>query len=190
MKVKMRHTRPVAILLVLVQYGHCSLENGMWDIETTKDDQFIGVVKNVYKDTKVNIRVHCETDKLNVTIGYVIRRTPCWEEYLNIDQESTFRTYYNNPDSSYYPNVSAASNYIKSPEFDAPCNEMINIHPYLEATPVEPPEMPQSQALTSSSSSFSTFTQDLGGASTTDVKTGTTEVKTSTAEVKTRYVYI
>ena len=171
--VRMRYLRPLVIVLLqaLVHRGLCSLEVGVWDIEaTSKENNYIGAVKNVYKDTKVNIRVKCETESTNkfmITIGYVIRRTPCWEEYLNINEE-TFEMYYNTPQNTFYPNVSAESNYIKSPEFEAECNEMINIHPYIEPKP--PAELPEPQALTSSSSS-SFSTQDVGGASSADVKT-------------------
>ena len=170
--VMMRNPRLLVILLLqaLVHQGHGSLEVGVWDIETTKEENYIGVVKNVYKDTKVNIRVNCETkssEKISISIGYVIRRTPCWEEYWNINQEDAFKNYYNNPGWSFYPNVSASSNYIKSPEFKTECNDMINIHPYLEPAPVEQPEP---QALASSSSSFFS-TQDVGSASAADVKT-------------------
>ena len=167
----MRHLRPLVIVLLqaLVHLGHCSLEVGVWDIDTTsKENNYIGAVKNVYKDTKVNIRVKCETQSTNkfmITIGYVIRRTPCWEEYLNINKEETFKSYYNTPQMSFYPNVSTESNYIKSPEFEAECNEMINIHPFIEPKP--PAELPEPQALTSSSSSFFS-TQDVGSASTAD----------------------
>ena len=165
------YPRALVILLLqaLVHQALCSLEVGVWDIETTsKEENFIGAVKNVYKDTKVNIRVKCETQSTNkfmITIGYVIRRTPCWEEYLNINKEETFKSYYNTPQMSFYPNVSTESNYIKSPEFEAECNEMINIHPFIEPKP--PAELPEPQALTSSSSSFFS-TQDVGSASTAD----------------------
>ena len=68
---------------------------------------------------------------------------------------------------TFYANVSASSNYIKSPEFETECNDMINIHPYLEPAPIE---LPEPQALASSSSSFFS-TQDVGSASTADVET-------------------
>jgi len=168
----MRNPRLLVILLLqaLVHQGLGSLEVGVWDIETTSEENYIGAVKNVYKDTKVNIRVNCETkstDKISITIGYVIRRTPCWEEYWNINDENTFKGYYNNPGMTFYANVSASSNYIKSPEFETECNDMINIHPYLEPAPIE---LPEPQALASSSSSFFS-TQDVGSASTADVET-------------------
>ena len=166
------YPRALVILLLkaLVHQALCSLEVGVWDIETTsKEENFIGAVKNVYKDTKVNIKVECQTestDKIKISIGYVIRRTPCWEEYLNINKES-FGMYYNNPAVSFYPNVSSSSNYIKSPEFETECNQMIDIHPYLEPAS---DELPEPQALASSSSSFFS-TQDVGSSSTADIKT-------------------
>ena len=91
----------VVILKVLIHQGLCSLEVGVWDIEDiSKEDNYIGAVKNVFKDTKVNIRVKCETQnpkEFRISVGYVIRRTPCWEEYLNINNETIFKMYYNSP---------------------------------------------------------------------------------------------
>jgi len=164
----------VVILKVLIHQGLCSLEVGVWDIEDiSKEDNYIGAVKNVFKDTKVNIRVKCETQnpkEFRISVGYVIRRTPCWEEYLNINNETIFKMYYNSPGFSYYPNVSE-QNYIKSPEFEAECNDMINIHPYMDHSSTEELEkLPEPQALSSSSSSF--FSTQYGSISSSDdVKT-------------------
>lgn len=164
----------VVILKVLIHQGLCSLEVGVWDIEDiSKEDNYIGAVKNVFKDTKVNIRVKCETQnpkEFRISVGYVIRRTPCWEEYLNINNETIFKMYYNSPGFSYYPNVSE-QNYIKSPEFEAECNDMINIHPYMDHSSTEELEkLPEPQALSSSSSSFFS-TQYASISSSDDVKT-------------------
>lgn len=141
--------------------------------DISKEDNYIGAVKNVFKDTKVNIRVKCETQnpkEFRISVGYVIRRTPCWEEYLNINNETIFKMYYNSPGFSYYPNVSE-QNYIKSPEFEAECNDMINIHPYMDHSSTEELEkLPEPQALSSSSSSFFS-TQYASISSSDDVKT-------------------
>ena len=71
---------------------------------------------------------------------------------------------------SYYPNVSE-QNYIKSPEFEAECNDMINIHPYMDHSSTEELEkLPEPQALSSSSLSFFS-TQYASISSSDDVKT-------------------
>ena len=45
------------------------------------------------------IRVTCSTNSsedVRVKVGYVLRRTDCWEEYLNVGVD-VFRTYYERP---------------------------------------------------------------------------------------------
>lgn len=90
----------------------------------------------------------------------MIRRTPCWEEYLNIDEEPYYKNYYENPQFSYY-NTTEQNQFIKtSREFETDCNDMINIHPFVgPETKVkgdQPEMLPEPQALQSSSSSFIT----------------------------------
>ena len=98
----------------------------------------------------------------------MIRRTPCWEEYLNLDNETYFKMYYDHPEQSYYNG--SQQDFIKSSEFETNCNEMINIHPYNgpavaseQLGKIE--ELPVPQAL-SSSSSFAS--QDLSVTSSAD----------------------
>ena len=46
-------------------------------------------------------RVTCSknsSEDVKVKIGYVLRRTDCWEEYLNIGEE-IFHTFYDNPEA-------------------------------------------------------------------------------------------
>jgi len=150
----MKSFRYLVALLFLYHQGLCSLELGVWDVEDiSKENNYIGAVKNAFAGTKVNIRVKCKTNgNFNISIGYMIRRTPCWEEYLNLNNETYFKMYYDNPEMSYY-NVTERE-YIKSPEFETSCNEMINIHPYVGGTKtVEAAyeKLPEPQAYSSSS---------------------------------------
>jgi len=143
---------------ILINCCLASPEQGIWDFEDSVENYYVGAVKNTYKDTKVNIRIKCQANgNVNVSIGYMIRRTPCWEEYLNMDKPF-YRMYYENPNYVYF-NVSN-NEFIKSPEFETSCNDMINIHPYNGKDQLigeaEPESLPEPQHLMSSSSSFQT----------------------------------
>jgi len=145
----------LTLVSVLVHNICCNLEPGVWDFENiSKENNYIGAVKNTYADTNVKIRVKCNTNgngNFNISIGYMIRRTPCWEEYLNLDNETFFKMYYDSPGLSYY---NASDDWIKSKEFDAPCDDTISIHPYVGKTNTIQSnfeKLPEPQALSSSS---------------------------------------
>ena len=65
----------------------------------SKEENYVAAVKNTFAGTKVKIRVRCSknsTEDVKVKIGYVLRKTPCWEEYFNIG-ETYYSSYYKNP---------------------------------------------------------------------------------------------
>ena len=95
------------IFLIFIQFFHLcygSPEVGVWDFfNLTQEANYVGMVKNVFSGSHLDIRVRCSTAGLfNVSIGYMLRRTLCWEEYLNLDTEQAkieriYQTYYRNP---------------------------------------------------------------------------------------------
>lgn len=53
----MKSFRYLVALLFLYHQGLCSLELGVWDVEDiSKENNYIGAVKNAFAGTKVNIR--------------------------------------------------------------------------------------------------------------------------------------
>jgi len=136
-------------LLFILPCFHPSLgspEPGKRDfLNLTKETNYVGMVKNSFAGSYLNIRVSCNTagsGTFNVTIGYMLRRTLCWEEYLNLDTEEAkvehvYRTYYKSPGTNIYENVREAlpehykPEFVKA-EFTTFCNDMINIHPHIE----------------------------------------------------------
>ena len=92
------------ISLQLFRLSHGSPELGKWDfLNLTQEANYVGMVKNAFSGSHLDIRVTCNTAGLfNVTIGYMLRRTLCWEEYLNLDTEQAkieriYQSYYKNP---------------------------------------------------------------------------------------------
>ena len=95
------------IFLIFFQFfplSHSAPEVGKWDFfNLTQETNYVGMVKNAFRGSHLDIRVRCSTaGPFNVTIGYMLRRTLCWEEYLQLDTEQakmdrTYQSYYRNP---------------------------------------------------------------------------------------------
>jgi len=154
--------------IFLIQFFHLcygSPEVGVWDFfNLTQEANYVGMVKNVFSGSHLDIRVRCSTAGLfNVSIGYMLRRTLCWEEYLNLDTEQAkieriYQTYYRNPGSNIYDHVAASlpPDYkpeFVSAEFTTLCNDVINIHPHSDAGIASKQSLPQPQPQSSGASS-------------------------------------
>jgi len=176
------------IILFFVNFFYFALgspEVGKWDFSNlTQETNYVGMVKNAYRGSHLDIRVRCSTaGQFNVTIGYMLRRTLCWEEYLNLDTEQAkieriYQTYYRNPRANIYENVqdSLPEDYTPefvSAEFTTLCNDVINIHPHKQSKPeaeqlsdvtgeIDPEALPVPQKQSSAiSSSFQMELEDL-----------------------------
>ena len=94
----------VLVVFQFLQASRGSPELGKWDfLNLTQETNYVGMVKNAFSGSHLDIRVKCSTaGQFNVTIGYMLRRTLCWEEYLNLDTEQAkieriYQSYYKNP---------------------------------------------------------------------------------------------
>jgi hypothetical protein len=71
-----------------------------------KSENYVGVTKNAYKGSHIFVDVKCEANEGDtmVTVGWLLRRTPCWEEYVSVvgDPERVYEQYYQNPDVNIY----------------------------------------------------------------------------------------
>jgi len=169
------------IFLIFFQFfplSHSAPEVGKWDFfNLTQETNYVGMVKNAFRGSHLDIRVRCSTaGPFNVTIGYMLRRTLCWEEYLQLDTEQakmdrTYQSYYRNPGSNIYESVADSlppdykPEYV-SAEFTTLCNDVINIHPHaetqIETKDSEPESLPVPQRQSSGVSS--SFTMQVDGA--------------------------
>jgi len=129
-------------LAVFVSEVISNPDPGKWDFkDLTQDDNYIGVVKNAYNGSRVDIRIGCSSSgprTQNVTIGFVLRRTICWEEYFAASAEQAhqfWRQYYDRPESQFFEEDLPAGyrpDYIKlHPEFTTECTDVINVHPHV-----------------------------------------------------------
>jgi len=111
-------------------------EPGIWNFgNLTGESNYVGVVKNAYKGSRLDIRLECQTESakpFKVSIGYALRRTICWEEFLALDseeasQQQVYRSYYDNPSGTPYAVGAAGSpDYVQEyivEKFEADCNQ-------------------------------------------------------------------
>lgn len=140
-------------LLLLLQWFYLTLgaapDPGVWDFPNlTQENNYKGVVKNAYNSSRLDIRIDCHTagsggSPFKVSIGYVLRRTICWEEFLALDskeadEQQIYQKYYDQPSTNFYAVGEASEPTYKQDsiinEFEADCNEAIVIHPHVAGT--------------------------------------------------------
>jgi len=92
------------------------------------------VVKNVYNQTKIFVKIRCEPKsnsdpKPYVQIGWVLRETMCWNEYAFLDsQMDLFPTYYNKPEVRLdLPGYSNHTNYARLNQTQHQCDNVITL---------------------------------------------------------------
>ncbi|CAG7733372.1 unnamed protein product [Allacma fusca] len=83
-------------------------EQGKWDHLMNETQPFWGVHKSLFAGANVHLTVHClhenENPDLRIRIKWLIRKTPCWEEYASLDFEDyptrrySWETYLHKPD--------------------------------------------------------------------------------------------
>ena len=104
---------------------HSFPEQGLWTLKMNESQNWNGVAKNLYKGTKIYIRVNCHypqmKDNFNpmqdqeISIGWILRETQCWNDFAYLDlQTNMLPTYYNNPNVTLqdFP-VNSSANYLR-----------------------------------------------------------------------------
>jgi len=114
-------------------------ELGVWDFTNlTQESNYVGVVKNAYNGSRLDIRVDCQaSEQQKIRVGYALRRSICWEEFLALDTGHNgehYQSYYNIPQTNQYPvgeNFAQKIDYIKD-EFVTDCNRGFVIQPHVD----------------------------------------------------------
>ena len=115
-------------------------EAGRFSLNLNSSRPYNGIVKNVYNGTKLYIKVHCDSqslDKPQIQIGWVLRETVCWNEYLVLES-AIFETYYRSPNAGFYlqSDFVNKTNYAKSTESTHTCDSVINLPDFVPAKEV------------------------------------------------------
>ena len=116
-KVKKRHFKMVLILRILfcfclfISKSIASLPSPgrfTFTLNSYTNQEFGAVVKNVYKGTIIYMKIQCESDKISdsriddksyINVGWVLRESKCWNEYVHLDSSiDLYPTYYNKPE--------------------------------------------------------------------------------------------
>ncbi len=121
--------------LALLSFCMAFPEPGRFTLKVDSNQEYNGVVKNVYNGTKIYVKIRCSSlnedpsQKPNVMIGWVLRETRCWNEYALIDPSITiFKTYYDKPDFILdLPGYGNNTNYIKKPETQHLCDNVMTL---------------------------------------------------------------
>ena len=130
----MDRRRFLLIFVALFGLSGAFPEAGRFFLNVNSSRQYNGIVKNVYNGTKIYITVRCDSqilDKPQVKIGWILRETVCWNEYLVLDS-AVLETYYRNPESGFYLESAFVNktNYVKVEETLHTCDSVINLPPY------------------------------------------------------------
>jgi len=118
------------LLLSQLQLIYGFPQQGKWILQLNDSSigQYNGVAKNLYKGTKIFIRVNCHpTGESNeISIGWILRETQCWNDFAFIEaqQETVFRSYYEHP-ALQLPDslVNTSANYLRVVEQKIKCEE-------------------------------------------------------------------
>lgn len=141
----------LVVMFVHVAGVLSSPDPGIWHFDKITDyDTYKGVVKNMYSNTKMYIKVSCTGGpNVKLSVAWMLRKTPCWEEYLSTSADGLFyQQYFENPRSAmteYYEN--AAPNYtvhfVKPDPQEFICDRPFHIQPFID--PVAEAEATQAQ---------------------------------------------
>jgi len=99
--------RSAVILLGLLSLSSCLPDPGRWVFDDlNKNNNYVGLTKNAYSGSSIYITVKCSDlkDTNRIKVGWLLRRTPCWEEYLALDTDGGqyYEGYYKHPDDNPY----------------------------------------------------------------------------------------
>jgi len=134
----------LVLLLAASKVRGLAPEPGIWNfVNLTGESNYVGVVKNAFDGSRLDIRVDCQTEStskpVRVLVGYSLRRTVCWEEFLALDskeakEQQVYRSYYDNPSIvAYRVGAAASKDYVQEfikEEFIAVCNQDFTIPPH------------------------------------------------------------
>ena len=129
-------------LVLLLNLCKAFPEAGRFSLNLNSQRQYNGIVKNVYNETKIYIKVQCDpeinSDPPNVKIGWILRETVCWNEYL-VMESSVFQVYYKSPAAGFYlqSDFVNKTNYAKSEESTHTCDSVINLPEFKPAKEVK-----------------------------------------------------
>ena len=71
------------LLLLVLQLGNCLPEPGKWTLKLNSSQEYNGIAKNVYANTKIFIKIRCSGNGQDVRIGWLLRETQVGRSTFN-----------------------------------------------------------------------------------------------------------
>ncbi|XP_021340490.1 transmembrane protein 87A-like [Mizuhopecten yessoensis] len=81
-------------LLFLVAGVSCIPEQGKWVVPFNQDHTIFGVMKSMYKGTRVAVKIDCKEMEGDLDIKWLLRYSPCSEEYIGLETNPTLQEHY------------------------------------------------------------------------------------------------
>ncbi|KAL5009234.1 hypothetical protein ScPMuIL_014815 [Solemya velum] len=69
-------------------------ERGLWTVNYDQDNTIHSFTKSMYNGTMISVKGMCETPDVKLTVGWVIRYSPCAEEFISVDDDSKRKSFY------------------------------------------------------------------------------------------------
>merc|ERR1719153_159472 len=111
-------------LLLFLPFCLASLPDpGVWNRRNlSQGNNYIGLVKNAYNNSRLDISINCQTDggsDIKISVGYALRRTICWEEFLALDskeagEQQLYQKFYEQPSNKDNGQTSSSSSFVRS----------------------------------------------------------------------------
>ncbi|XP_014669874.1 PREDICTED: transmembrane protein 87A-like [Priapulus caudatus] len=108
-------------------------EQGTWEFKYDKINGtiYIGISKSMYSTAKSFVQVQCDHEDhtdITLAVSWVMRRTPCAQEYVYLGQnQTTLRFYHELPEGGFINDVYKDVTYIRSPVYHFKCTEAFTL---------------------------------------------------------------
>jgi len=118
----------LCVILLMVSSVFAFPEKGKWAFHIDENTPIIGVSKSLFSQSTISFRVQCSDPTSNVSISWTLRHSPCWQEYISLDNTDSsgslniLSSYILSPETIPDGLNYTAVEYVKSPEYIATCD--------------------------------------------------------------------
>ncbi|XP_074650900.1 transmembrane protein 87A-like [Tubulanus polymorphus] len=86
---------PLAITYFLCVCCYGLPEQGVWTTELDQNKTFFSIPKSMYNNSQISIKIECIGEiNVDLNIGWVLRQTPCAEEYIGATDKASANMYF------------------------------------------------------------------------------------------------
>uniref|UniRef100_X2AIS6 TMEM87A/B GOLD domain-containing protein n=1 Tax=Capitella teleta TaxID=283909 RepID=X2AIS6_CAPTE len=75
--------------------AECITEQGIWNVNMTQSKTLAAFSKSMYNNTVISVSISCDEDlEYELGISWILRRSPCAEEYISLEKNPNITQYY------------------------------------------------------------------------------------------------